>query len=136
DVWTRWVHVYGSGLPYLLPGRRVFGERLGSLYRRWTAARREQYLAEAESIAAEGIREGEVVSPPEASCVAPAYSPSGDRIVWSCSDLRTGNAIWLADGTGRNGRVLVQDRGATHFTWRADGRALAYSAHHVVNRFN
>lgn len=136
DVWTRWVHTYGSGLPFLLPSKRVFGRRLAPLYREWRAHTEARYAAQAEAVRAEGETVGRLVSDGEASCVAPAFSPDGEKLVWSCYDLRKGSAIWMADGDGGNARVLLRDRGASRFTWRADSRAFVYAASHVVNQFN
>ena len=76
------------------------------------------------------------ISPDEASCISPSYAPSGEQLVWSCVDLKSGSAIWTADATGTNARVLVQDRGAKNFTWRADSKAFVYAGSHIVNRFN
>lgn len=135
-VWTRWSHVYGSSVPYLLPGRWVLGEPLPRLYQRWRGELDLRYGAQAATIAAQGLREGEVVSDPGASCTAPAFSPDGDALVWSCRDLRSGSAIWIANGQGQEAEVLVQDRAARSFTWRADSAALVYSGVHIVNRFN
>jgi len=136
DVWTRWVHLYGGRVPYVLPSRKSFGDSLGNLYEGWRAEARERYQRQAEEVRAEGETIGRLVSPPEASCAAPSFSPDGEKLVWSCYDLRTGSAIWMADGMGYAGEVLLQDRGAGYFTWRADSEAFVYAGQHLVNRFN
>lgn len=136
DVWTRWIHTYGGHVPYWLPTRRVFGKRLVPLYYEWRDAMYARYHAQAEAIRAEGVREGRVVSDPDASCGAPSFSPDGDQLVWSCHDPRTGPAIWRSDGDGFGAEVLVADRGAKNFTWRRDSAAFVFAASHVVNRFN
>jgi hypothetical protein len=136
DVWTRWTHLYGGHVPYLLPSRKAFGTTLLKLYDGWRAETMEHYEQQAEAIRAEGETIGRLVSPPEANCVAPAFSPDGDHLVWSCYDLRTGSAIYLADGEGYAGEVLLQDRGAGYFTWRSDSKAFVYAGQHLVNRFN
>ena len=136
DVWTRWTHLYGGHVPYLLPTKKVFGDSLLKLYDGWRQETMEQYEVQAERIRSEGETIGRLVSPPEANCIAPAFSPNGDHLVWSCYDLRTGSAIYLADGWGYAGEVLLQDRGAGYFTWRADSEAFVYAGMHLVNRFN
>jgi len=136
DVWTKWTHTYGSWIPYWLPSERVFGERLVPLYFGWKDDRAAKYKAVADAVRAEGLIEGRLVSGGIASCYAPAFAPDGDKLVWSCADRRTGSAIWMADGHGYAPEVLLQDRGASSFTWRSDSKAFAYSGSHVVNRFN
>ncbi len=136
DVWTRWTHTYGSHVPYLLPSRKVFGRRLVPLYFDWRAHLEARYAAQAAAIEAEGVREGQPISAPGASCTAPAFAPDGEKLVWSCYDLRTGAAIWTADGAGQGPSVLLQDHAARSFTWRRDSKALVYATTHIVNRFN
>lgn len=136
DAWTDWIHTYGSSVPYLLPARKVFGRRLVPLYQEWKRSLEEHYGAQAAAIEAEGVREGRILSTPEASCSAPSFSPDGQKLVWSCYDLRTGSALWLADGQGEDPSRLKQDYGAKNFTWRRDSEAVVFAAIHTVNRFN
>jgi Tol biopolymer transport system component len=136
DAWTRWVHIYGSSLPYLLPGKKVFGEPITRMYKGWRDHLGERYSKQAEAVRDEGETVGRLVSLPEANCIAPSFSPDGERLVWSCYDLRRGSAIWHADDEGYGQQVLLQDRGASYFTWRADGQAFVYTGTHLVNRFN
>src|SRR5262249_12052885 len=91
----------------------------------------------ADDVRALGIREGRQISlPGETSCNGPSVSPDGTKIVWSCTDRRTGPALWVSDGNGANPRVLLEDFGAKNFTWRRDSQALVFASTHVVNRFN
>lgn len=136
DVWTRWTHTYGSHVPFLLPSRKVFGRTLQSLYYDWRDHLEERYGEQVAALEAEGLREGELVSDSEASCSAPSFAPDGGKLVYSCYDLRTGSAIWLADGEGGNAEKLKQDYGAKNFTWRVDSKAFVFAATHLVNRFN
>lgn len=136
DVWTRWIHQYGSTIPFLLPSKKVFGRRLVPMYRDWRAARTETYRAQAASVRAEGETVGRVISDPSDSCVAPAFSPDGAQLVWSCVDLKEGSRIWLADDQGFGAEVEIKDFGAGYFTWRADSKAFAYASTHIVNQFN
>ncbi|MCO4744381.1 MAG: PD40 domain-containing protein [Proteobacteria bacterium] len=135
-AWTEWVARYGSSIPYLLPSKRVFGDSLVSHYRGWEDAMTERYTAQLEPVIAEGVLEGRLISGGVASCGAPAFSPNGDHLVWSCSDRQTGSAIWISDGSGFAPEVLLENRGASSFTWRSDSKAFAYSGMHIVNRFN
>ncbi len=136
DVWTRWTHLYGGHVPFLLPTRKALGRSLSSMYKDWRA----DALAEAERIRADVAAQGETlsrtVSDPEASCIAPAFSPDGESLVFSCYDLRRGSQIWLADGDGSAPRIELEKRGATAFTWRADSKAFVYAGIHVVNQYN
>lgn len=136
DTWTKWVHTYGGWFPFWLPTKRVFGRQLVPLYYDWKRESYDRYLAQADAIVREGRTQGRVVSDPAASCVAPAFSPDGEKLVWSCYDLRTGSALWMADGDGFGREVLQQDFGAGYFTWRADSEAFSFSLVHVVNQFN
>ncbi|MEO0605079.1 MAG: hypothetical protein AAF211_26860, partial [Myxococcota bacterium] len=135
-AWTQWTHTYGSSIPFLLPGKKVFGKRLRRLYREWRAHLDERYTAQAEAVRATGETVGRIVSVPEASCQAPAFSPDGEKLVWSCFDQRTGSALWMADGEGKEPEKLLQDFGAGYFTWRADSKAFVYASTHIVNQFN
>jgi hypothetical protein len=76
------------------------------------------------------------VSEGTASCTAPSFSPDGEKLVWNCYDLHTGSSIWMSDGEGYAGEVLLERRGAKSFTWRSDSKAFLYAGLHVVNRFN
>ncbi|MFT6816341.1 MAG: hypothetical protein ACJATT_000137 [Myxococcota bacterium] len=136
DVWTRWTHTYGSGLPYILPSKKVFGRELVPMYQDWKQHITERYMTQLAPVHAEGVREGRRISEPEASCAAPAYSPDGENLVWSCSHLDIGARIWMSDGDGYAPEVLLIDRGASSFTWRKDSEAFVYAGLHVVSRFN
>jgi hypothetical protein len=136
DVWTRWIHIYGGHIPYFLPAKQVFGTTLQSLYYQWRLDRRAKYAEEVQRIEAVGVREGVIISEPEASCSAPAFAPDDSRLIWSCYDNRTGNALWTAEGDGSGAKILKQDFGAKSFTWRADAKAFVYATTHLVNRFN
>ena len=136
DVWTRWIHRYGGHIPFLLPARATFGKTLQRLYYGWRDARSAEHRAVLARIEAEGVREGALVSKPDASCSAPAFAPDDSRMIWSCYDLSTGSALWTAEVDGSGARILKQDFGAKTFTFRADSRAFVYAGTHIVNRFN
>ena len=53
-VWTKWLHAYGGGIPYWLPSKRVFGERLVPLYKDWRTYTQAKYREQAEAIRAQG----------------------------------------------------------------------------------
>ena len=145
DVWTRWVHFYGSSFPYvfdlpklgnLFPARRAFGKRIVPMYFEWRGHLTEKYTAQAEAVRAEGETMSRMISGGEESCSAPAFSPDGDKLVWSCYDLKAGSALWISDGDGYAREVLAKDRGAAYITWRKDSDAFVYGGTHIVNRFN
>ncbi|MBW1877130.1 MAG: PD40 domain-containing protein [Deltaproteobacteria bacterium] len=136
NVWTRWTHIYGSSIPYILPSKWVFGRELVPMYRDWRSALEEQYGRQVAVLEEQGVREGRLVSIGDASCTAPSFSPDGDKLVWSCYDLRRGSRIWMADGWGYAPEVLLEKRGAKNFTWRNDSEAFVYAGLHIVNRFN
>lgn len=137
DVWTKWVHAYGSGIPYLLPGKRVFGEPLHRLHGRWLLHRKALADQTVARLREDGpLTEGRTISEPDKSCSAPTFSPDGEKLLFSCWDPREGSQIWMADGAGESPHKLLQDRGASSFTWRTDSQAFVYAGTHVVNRFN
>ncbi len=137
DAWTRFIHQYGRWtLPWVLPGKRSFGEPLPALYKQWRTAMTDRYNAQADAVSAEGLTPFELLSDGEDQCAAPTYSPDGGRLVWSCNDLAEGPAIYLADGEGKDAFKKLDQRFANDFGWRADGEAFAFSALHVVDRFN
>jgi Tol biopolymer transport system component len=136
NAWTRWVHLYGGHLPFLLPTKGAFGRSLQSMYRDWKADEIADAQAVAARVAAEGETLSRVVSDPDSSCIAPSFSPDGNHLVFSCYDSRTGSAIWRADGDGYAPVVELDRRGASQFTWRADSNAFVYAGVHVVNQFN
>ena len=137
DAFTKFLHSYGSGIPFFLPGKKVFGTPLGKLYQEWKEARAQEYGAQLAAVEAEGLREGRLVSAGgTSSCRAPAFSPDGTKLIWSCYDRATGSSIWMADGAAQAPEKLLQDRGGKYFTWRGDSKAFAYASLHTVNRFN
>ncbi len=128
DAWTRWNHTYGSWIPYWLPARRVFGKSFRRWYREWKAWLEEEYGATRGEVLARGLSTPTLITDSDDTCSGPAFSPGGERLVFSCSDRRTGANVFLADGDG--GRVTVEIPGASGkvFSWRPDGRAFAYSS--------
>ena len=135
-VWTDFIHHYGGGLPYLLPGRRSFGEPLPKLYKDWRRATIAEYEAQAAEIRAQGLTEHRILNDPDDQCAAPTFSPDGARLVWSCNDLERGSKIELADGNGENIVNKLDQRYATDFAWSPGGESFAFSALHLVDRFN
>jgi len=136
-VWTRWSHTYGSSVPYLLPGRFVLGGPLESLHQAWQADLRHEADQAVTLLQHDGpLTQARLLSSELDSCRAPAFSPTGERLVWSCYSPRFGNQIWTAHADGSEARVLIQDRGASRITFRPDGKAFAYAGTHIVNRFN
>ncbi len=126
--WTDFIHHYGGGIPYLLPGKKTFGEPIRKLYKQWRSDTIERYDAQIDAIAAQGVTEYRILNDPDDQCAAPTFSPSGARLVWSCSDLFTGSKIELADGNGENIVNKLDQRYATDFAWTPEGDAFAFSA--------
>lgn len=135
-VWTDWNHVYGEWIPYLLPSKYVFGERLVPLYMEWKEQLTAKYEAQRDAVLAEGATPFEILSDGEDFCAAPTFSPDGKKLVWSCADPRTGSAIFVARADGKAPRVEMNNQFASDFSWRADSKAFAFSSRRVVNRFN
>ena len=75
-MWTRWSHLYGSSIPYILPSKKAFGRELVPMYFEW----RDHLLAESERVAdavrAEGETIGRIASNREANCSAPSSGSS------------------------------------------------------------
>lgn len=136
DAWTDWVHVYGRGIPYLLPGKRVFGQRLVPLYKQWRQDMTERYQRQAEHLRVQGLTPTRRLSDADDRCYGPAWSPDGSRIVWTCTDPKRGTDTWVADRRGEQAEVVLDGRGATSFSWRPDSQAFAFSSSRVVNRYN
>ncbi|MFT7520065.1 MAG: Tol biopolymer transport system component, partial [Kiritimatiellia bacterium] len=137
DVWTHWIHTYGSSVPYVLPGKAIIGKGLLGLHQDWKRHLQVKYAEQVRRIEQDGeLTTGRLLSDSQATCTAPSFSPDGDKLVWSCLDMRTGSAIWMSDGDGAEAELILQDRGAKSFTWRNDSKAFVYAGLHVVNRFN
>ncbi len=134
--WTRWIHLYGGHVPFLLPTQATFGRSFQSMYKDWKADEIADALSVAADVRAAGETESRLLSDPGASCSAPAFSPDGDHLVWSCYDKRKGSAIWRTDGDGYAPVIELDRRGASQFTWRSDSRAFVYAGVHIVNQFN
>ncbi len=134
DVWTKWLHAYGGGIPYWLPSKRVFGKRLVTLYREWRAYTEAKYASQVEAIRTLGETATNLVSDGEASCMGPTWAPDGEQLVFSCAHPVDGPAIWIRS-KGETKRA-VKGAFAQDFTWRSDSRAFFYSATHTVDRFN
>jgi hypothetical protein len=137
NVWTKWAATYGSHIPILLPTKKVFGSSLQKLYNEWTADTLVEYQAVADRVRAEGETIPRILSADtRASCQSPSFSPDGQKLVWTCNDNRTGNAIWMSDGDGYTPKVLLDRHGAKTFTWRRDSQALVYAGTHTINIYN
>ena len=137
DVWTHWTHTYGSSVPYVLPGKPILGKSIIGLHKDWKEDLRRRVEARVARLEQDGpMTVGETVSDPTATCKAPSFSPDGEKLVWTCLDMRTGSSIWMSKGDGSEPEKILQDRGAKSFTWRGDSEAFVYAGLHVVNRFN
>ncbi|MBT3218648.1 MAG: hypothetical protein HN348_06115, partial [Proteobacteria bacterium] len=108
QVWTKWVHTYGSSIPYILPSKKVFKKRLVPLYFDWKDHLHLKYGAQAEAVKAVGQREGRLISDGIASCSAPRFAPDRQKLVWSCYDSKTGSALWMSDGEGNEPERLLK----------------------------
>jgi len=135
-VWTDFIHHYGGGVPYFLPGKKSFGEPIKALYKDWRRDTIARYEAQAAAIRAQGLTEYRILNDPDDQCAAPTFNPDGSRLVWSCADLEEGSKIELADGNGEHVVNKLDQRYATDFAWAPDGEAFAFSALHLVDRFN
>lgn len=129
DKWSEWIHRYGASVPFFLPARRTFGDNFVKLYREWKAHLTERYEAQAAAVRAEGETPFEWLSDEGISCGTPAWAPTGDRLIYSCSDPRRGSAIWTSDGT--TAKILAKGKYADDVTWRNDGKAFVYASMHV-----
>jgi hypothetical protein len=136
DVWTRWIHGYAGGVPYWLPGKRVLGQRIVKLYRKWQQHLEDRYLDQERAIEDAGTTPVYLMSDGISPCMGPEWSPDGDKIVWSCSHPVDGSAILIQEGLTGEPRTELKGAFARDFTWRSDGEAFFYSSSHVVDRFN
>ena len=139
DAITRWNLSYGAWVPYWLPARQVFGKT----FRVWYAEWKEHLEGVYEDQQSELTELGPITWPQllmddelDGSCSGARFSPSGDKMVFACSDRRDGPNVYLADADGSEIEVEVEDGWAKHFGWRPDGEAFAYSSTHVVNDYN
>ena len=135
-VWTDFFHTYGGWVPWALPEKRVFGERLLPLYRDWQTHLEARYGAQRARVEADGLTEFRLLSDGVDVCAAPTFSPDGRRIVWACSDPATGSGVYVAHGDGSEPEEVMDQRFGSDFAWRADSEAFAFSSLHVVDRFN
>ena len=137
NVWTDFFHMYGGQVvPWVLPDQKAFGEEILQLYGEWRADSEARYERQRARIEADPLTEFRVLSDGDDYCGAPTFSPDGGQLVWSCADWERGSAVWLAAGDGTQAKLLLDQRFGSDFAWRGDGRALAFSSQHVVNRFN
>lgn len=136
QVWTDFFHTYGGSVPWFLPERHVFGERLLPLYRDWRSHLEVRYGAQRARVEADGLTEFRLLSDGVDACAAPTFSPDGRRIVWACSDPATGSRVTVANGDGTHPQTVMDQRFGSDFAWRADSEAFAFSSLHVVDRFN
>ena len=136
DVWTKWMHTYGGGIPYVLPSKRVFGERFPALHKQWRAHLFERYGAQQAAVKAQGETQINLLSDGIATCMGPEWSPNGEKIVWSCSDPVDGPGIFVTEGLNGTPELSLKGAFARDFAWRKDSKAVFYSSSHIVNRFN
>ncbi len=135
-AWTKWLHAYGGGIPYWLPSKRVFGKRFVPLYKDWKRHMHQKYEAQAEAIRTQGETPVDLISDGVAACMGPTWSPSGDKLIFSCSHPDDGPAIQVLKTGQEKPKIEVKGAFAQDFTWRADGKAVFFSAMHTVDRFN
>lgn len=136
QVWTRWNHNYGKGIPYWLPSRKTFGKTLPVFYEEWKASVEQRYTEQKAQIEAIGITPYTLLTTTDRNCAFGHYSPDGSKIVYSCFSLETGGAVYLSDPEGKEEHLEIPGVFGRNFAWRTDSTAFAYSAMRTVNRFN
>ena len=137
DAWSRFIHIYGGWIPYWLPTKRAFGQRLVPMYKDWKAHLEQRYGDQQKQVEAAGITKTQRVSDGIATCMGPTWSPTGEQLVFSCAHPVDGSSIQLWSPEDDEGpREEMKGAFAKDFTWRADGKAFFYSGTHTVDRFN
>lgn len=136
QVWTEWNHNYGGGIPYLLPSKKTFGERLPPLYEDWKASLEDKYAKQKAEIEAVGLTPYTMLTGEDRNCAGATFSPDGSKIVYSCYTLTEGSSVYITGADGSDEYMAIRGTFGRYFGWRADSDAFAYSALRTVNRFN
>ena len=136
DIWTRWIHSYGGWIPWVLPAKQVLGKSFETFYAQWKAALENEYQTLKAQLEEDGLTAFDVVSDGEDVCYGPAYSPSGDQLVFSCSDRAEGSSILSLEAEAEEPKTLLENHFAKAVRWRSDGKAFVFSTPHSVGFYN
>ncbi|MEC7985146.1 MAG: hypothetical protein VX278_08275 [Myxococcota bacterium] len=136
NVWTDWNHLYGGGIPYLLPEKAALGDSLPNLYEAWKEHTTKRYTDLRDELERYGLTEFTPLSPTDQNCMGARISPNGEKMIYSCNAMENGSAIYLANADGSDPRVEKKLSFSKYFSWRKDSKAIAYSSSRTVNRFN
>lgn len=122
QAWIDFHHAHSRGLiPYLLPAKKAFGERLAPMWRRWRADSSARYLAEAERLQGEGsgVTATRRLPTRTGEALRPQYTQDSAAILYSHSSASERSAVRVIrrDGTedrrvyrgGVEGTVIAPD---------------------------
>lgn len=115
----------GQPVPYLLDRAAdgAFGGNFRAAWRAWQDSLRKRFRAQADSVAAEGLTEPEILTPAGRDAYFPRFSPDGSRIAYSAApgNDRPALRLILSDGTERDVAPLATLGPAS---WASDGDLL------------
>ena len=136
NVWTDWNHIYGGGIPYVLPEKTALSKPIHKLYEEWKTFTIDKYNKIRQKLEQEGTTQFQILTPKTQNCMGGQISPDGKSLVYSCNDPERGGSIYLANADGSNAKIEKRQTFSRYFSWRNDSQAYAYSGSRVVNRFN
>lgn len=115
----------GQPVPYLLDraAHGAFGESFRAAWRTWQDSLRERYHAQADSVAARGLTEPEILTRTGRDAYFPRYSPDGSRIAYSAApgNDRPAIRLILPEGSERDVAPLAT---LGPVSWEPDGDLL------------
>ncbi len=105
QAWIDFHHLHSRGvIPYLLPAKKAFGERLVPMWKRWREESSARYLAEADRIQSEGsgLSPTRLLPTRRGEALRPRYTHDSAGLLYSHRSPSERSAVRLIsrDGTG------------------------------------
>lgn len=103
QAWFDFHHLHSRGLiPYLLPAKKAFGERLVPMWKRWREESSARYLEQAQELQAAGITPTRILPTRTGEALRPRYTADGLALLYSHRSPTERSAVRSIrrDGTG------------------------------------
>ncbi len=128
-IWTEMSHRHAAQLiPLVIPGKKVFGERLTTMWKAWQADLTTRYRGQQRTLMEAGLTTEELLTTHPDFASRPVASPDGEWIYHSYRHYRGATTIRRMRADGSEARVLNRHFTPQGLTVSDDGSTLYFAA--------
>jgi hypothetical protein len=128
----------GNVVPFRVnaSAKDVYGVSMKELWQQWSAEQQRTYLAERDKLAADGLTTHERLTHQGYETLNPILSPDGTRLAYAHQGPFERATIRVRDVSANRDIATHAVNIGSPLSWRADGRAIAYSDEEFVGSFS